>query len=142
MKFVPSAAVILSVLCLPTAVLAKEAMSVTDPASIGFSPERLARIDAWYQAQIDAGALPGAVVAIARDGKLAYLRAIGHQDHDGKIPMRPDGIFWIASMTKPVTSVAAMMLAEAGKLDLDAPVSRYLRALEGMQVATAVADPV
>jgi CubicO group peptidase (beta-lactamase class C family) len=142
MKFARSAAVILSVFCLPTAALAEDALSAADPASIGFSPERLARIDAWYQAQIDAGALPGAVVAVARNGKLAYMRAIGHQDRDGKIPMRPDGIFWIASMTKPVTSVAAMTLVEEGKLDLDAPVARYLPALEGMQVASEVVDPV
>jgi CubicO group peptidase (beta-lactamase class C family) len=81
-------------------------------------------------------------VAIARNGKVAYMRAIGHQDRDGKMPTRPDGIFWIASMTKPVTSVAAMMLVEEGKLDLDAPVSRYLPAFEGMQVATEVVDPV
>jgi len=142
MKFANSAAVILSLLCLPTAALAQEVMSAPDPASAGFSPNRLTRIDAWYQAQIDAGALPGAVVAIARNGKLAYMRAIGHQDRDRKIAMRPDGIFWIASMTKPVTSVAAMMLVDEGKLDLDAPAARYLPALEGMQVASEVVDPV
>jgi CubicO group peptidase (beta-lactamase class C family)/C-terminal processing protease CtpA/Prc len=141
MKLIHSAAMILSVFCLPTAALAQEAMSVADPASVGFSPGRLTQIDAWYQAQIDAGALPGAVVAIARNGKLAYMRAIGHQDRDRKIPMRPDGIFWIASMTKPVTSVAAMMLVEEGKLDLDAPVSRYLPDLKDMQAATEEADP-
>src|SRR5258707_6225047 len=71
MKFANSAAVILSLLCLPTAALAQEVMSAPDPASAGFSPNRLTRIDAWYQAQIDAGSLPGAVVAIARNGKLA-----------------------------------------------------------------------
>jgi CubicO group peptidase (beta-lactamase class C family) len=56
--------------------------------------------------------------------------------------MNPDVIFWIASMTKPVTSVAAMMLVEEGKLDLDAPVSRYLPGLKDMQVAREVVDPV
>jgi CubicO group peptidase (beta-lactamase class C family) len=142
MKLVHGAAAILSALCLPTAALAQDAMSVTDPASVGLSPERLAQIDAWYQAQIDVGALPGAVVAIARNGELAYMRAFGHQDRDRKIRMPPDGIFWIASMTKPVTSVAAMMLVEEGKLDLDAPVSRYLPDLKDMQVATEEADPV
>jgi CubicO group peptidase (beta-lactamase class C family) len=142
MKLAHSAAVILSVFSLSTAALGQDTLSVGDPAGAGFSAERLTRIDAWYQAQIDAGALPGAVVAIARNGKLAYMHAIGHQDRDRKIPMRPDGIFWIASMTKPVTSVAAMMLVDEGKLDLDAPVSRYLPALEGMQVASEVVDPV
>jgi CubicO group peptidase (beta-lactamase class C family) len=116
-------------------------MSVTDLAKVGFSPRRLKQIDAWYQAQIDAGALPGAVVAIARQGKVAYMRAIGYQDHDRKIPMVSDAIFWIASMTKPVTGVAAMMLVEEGKLDLEAPVSKYLPDLKDMQVATEETDP-
>jgi CubicO group peptidase (beta-lactamase class C family) len=114
--------------------------AATDPASIGFWPGRLAQIDGSYQAQIDAGALPSAVVAIARNGTLAYMRAFGHQDRDRKIRMPSDGIFWIALMTKPVTGVAAMMLVEQGKLDLDAPVSRYLPDLEGMQVATEETD--
>jgi len=72
---------------------------------------------------------------------LAYMTAIGYQDHARKIQMRHDAIFWIASTTKPVTSVAAMMLVEEGKLDLDTPVSRYLPDLDGMQVTTEVADP-
>jgi CubicO group peptidase (beta-lactamase class C family) len=141
MELIHGAAAILSALGPPTVALAGEAMSVTDPATVGFSPGRLAQIDTWYQAQIDADAMPGAVVAIARNGRLAYMRAFGHQDRDRKIRMLPDGIFWIASMTKPVTSVAAMMLVEQGKLDLDAPVSRYLPNLEGMQVATEETNP-
>ncbi|MCA6124578.1 serine hydrolase [Bradyrhizobium sp. WSM 1704] len=112
-----------------------------DPASLGFSAARLARIAPWYQARFDAfppsdGLLPGAVVAIARDGKLAYLQAIGFQDRAKTVPMKTDSIFWIASMTKPVTSVAAMILVDDGKLDLDAPVAHYLPELENMQVAT------
>jgi CubicO group peptidase (beta-lactamase class C family) len=109
-------------------------LTTPDPVGAGFSPERLARIAPWYQSQIDTGALPGAVAAIARDGKLAYLQAIGTYDRAGKIPLKPDAIFWIASMTKPVTSVAAMMLVEEGKLDLTAPVARYLPELKDMKV--------
>jgi CubicO group peptidase (beta-lactamase class C family) len=109
-------------------------LTVPDPVGAGFSPARLARIAPWYQSQIDTGALPGAVVAIARDGKLAYLQAIGTYDRAGKIPLKPDAIFWAASMTKPVTSVAAMMLVEEGKLDLLAPVDRYLPELKDMRV--------
>jgi CubicO group peptidase (beta-lactamase class C family) len=112
-----------------------------DPEGAGFSPERLARIAPWYQSQVDAAKLPGAVVAIARNGKLAYLQAIGTYDRAGKIPLTPDAIFWIASMTKPVTSVAAMMLVEEGKLDLAAPVSRYLPELKDMQVGVEKTDP-
>lgn len=106
-----------------------------NPEKLGFSSTRLAIITSWYQAQIDAGALPGAVVAIARNGKLAYLEALGTQDSDTKIRMKPDAIFWIASMTKPITSVAAMMLVEEGALNLTAPVSQYLPELTNMEVA-------
>src|SRR5690242_5035346 len=102
-------------LCLPTNGWT-QGLTTPDPVGAGFSPARLARIAPWYQAQIDTGALPGAVVAIARDGRLAYQQAIGTYDRVGKIPLKPDAIFWIASMTKPVTSVAAMILVEEGKL--------------------------
>jgi hypothetical protein len=140
MKHIASAILIL--LCLSAVAFGDGPMTATDPESLGFSTTRLARIASWYQAHVEAGDLPGAVVAIARNGKLAYLKGIGFQDRSKTIPMNPDAIFWIASMTKPVTSVAAMMLVEEGKLDLDAPVARYLPALEGMQVAREVVDPV
>ena len=102
----------------------------------GFVPARLERIAPWYQAQIDkgAGGLTGAVIAIAHDDKLAYLQAIGTQDRAKQVPMKTDSIFWIASMTKPVTSVAAMMLVEEGKLDLNAPIATYLPELEDRTV--------
>jgi CubicO group peptidase (beta-lactamase class C family) len=127
--------------CLSTAAFAGDLATVDNPESLGFSTARLQRIGSWYQARVDAGQLPGAVVAIARNGKLAYLQSIGFQDNAKTIPMKPDAIFWIASMTKPVTSVAAMMLVEEGKLDLDAPVSRYLPPLKDMQVGVEKPDP-
>jgi CubicO group peptidase (beta-lactamase class C family) len=139
MKHIASAILIL--LCLSAVAFGDGPITATDPESLGFSTTRLARIPSWYQAHVEAGHLPGAVVAIARNGKLAYLKAIGFQDRAKTIPMNPDAIFWIASMTKPVTSVAAMMLVEEGKLDLDAPVSRYLPDLRDMQVATEEAEP-
>jgi CubicO group peptidase (beta-lactamase class C family) len=116
-------------------------VTATDPDGLGFSTKRLARITSLYQERIGAGDLPGAVVAIARSGKLAYLEAIGFQDRRRTIPMRHDAIFWIASMTKPVTSAAAMTLIEDGKIELDAAVSRYLPELASMQVATEITDP-
>jgi CubicO group peptidase (beta-lactamase class C family) len=128
-------------LCLSTAAVAGDLATVGNPESLGFSAARLQRIAPWYQARVDAGELPGAVVAIARNGKLAYLEAVGFQDNARTIPMKPDAIFWIASMTKPVTSVAAMMLVEQGKLDLDAPVSQYLPELKAMQVGVEKRDP-
>ena len=106
-----------------------------DADALGFSANRLDQIAPWYQAQVDAGALPGAVVMIARNGEVAYIHAIGYQDRDHKISLKPDSIFWIASMTKPVTAVAAMMLVEKGELDLAAPVHQYLPELKNMQVA-------
>jgi CubicO group peptidase (beta-lactamase class C family) len=135
----PLVLVLSSYACAQTTALGVAAES--DPGGLGFSASRLARIAPWYQSQINLGALPGAVVAIARQGKLAYLQAIGFQDRAKKIPSKPDAIFWLASMTKPVTSVAAMMLVEEGKLNLAAPVSRYLPEFEATQVGVETTDP-
>lgn len=127
-------------LCLPTAALSDD-LAAVNAESLGFSATRLARIEAWDQARIDAGDLTGAVVAIARGGKLAYIRALGYQDRAKTIPMKSDSIFWIASMTKPITSVAAMILVEEGKLGLDTAVAQYLPALKDMQVGVVKTDP-
>jgi len=127
---------------LATAARAYAVAPVADPEALGFSASRLARIAAWQQMQVDAGAFSGAVAAIARNGKIAYLRAVGFRDRAKTIPLQPDAIFWIASMTKPVTSVAAMMLVEEGKLNLAAPVQQYLPELKDMMVAVETTDPV
>ena len=137
----------LSILCLATLGLATAARAyaiapVRDPEALGFSSSRLARIAAWQQSQVDAGAFSGAVAAIARNGKVAYLQAVGFRDRAKTIPLQGDAIFWIASMTKPVTSVAAMMLVEQGKLDLAAPVHQYLPELKDMMVGVETKDPV
>jgi CubicO group peptidase (beta-lactamase class C family) len=131
----------LLVFCCTTAARAFDVTPVSDPETLGFSSSRLARIAAWQQSQVDAGAFSGAVAAIARNGKVAYLRAVGFRDHAKTIPLQPDAIFWIASMTKPVTSVAAMMLVEEGKLDLAAPVYQYLPELKEMMVGVETTDP-
>lgn len=136
----------LSILYLVTLGLATSARAYAvaptgDTEALGFSSSRLARIAAWQQSQVDAGAFSGAVAAIARNGRLAYLRAVGFRDRAKTIPLQPDAIFWIASMTKPVTSVAAMILVEEGKLDLAAPVHRYLPELKDMMVAAETKDP-
>jgi CubicO group peptidase (beta-lactamase class C family) len=113
-----------------------QSLTSPDPVGAGFVPARMERIAPWYQAQIDkgTGSLTGAVIAIAHDGKLAHLQAIGTQDRARQVPMKTDSIFWIASMTKPVTSVAAMMLVEEGKLDVNAPISTYLPELKDRTV--------
>ena len=126
---------------LATAARAYAIAPVGDPEALGFSSSRLARIAAWQQSQVDAGAFSGAVAAIARNGKVAYLRAVGFRDRAKTIPLQPDAIFWIASMTKPVTSVAAMMLVDEGKLDLAAPVYQYLPELKDMMVGVETIDP-
>jgi len=121
-------------LCLAGVALADDLQSVGDSDSLGFSARRLERMTSWFEAQSKKGDPSGFVVAIARGGKLAYLQPTGFEDHDKKIPMRPDSIFRIGSMSKQITSVATMMLVDEGKLDLDAPVAQYLPELKDMPV--------
>jgi CubicO group peptidase (beta-lactamase class C family) len=122
------------------AALADDLQTVGDPESLGFSARRLARMTSWFEAQSEKSDPFGFVVGIARGGKLAYLQATGFEDHDKKMPMRPDSIFRIGSMSKQITSVATMILVDEGKLDLDAPVAQYLPELRDMQVVKK--DPV
>jgi CubicO group peptidase (beta-lactamase class C family) len=96
------------------------------PEALGFSAERLKRLGSVFQADVDKGAIPGAVVLIARNGKVVYFEAFGFQDREKRIAMKSDAIFRIASMTKPITSVALMMLVEEGKIQIDDPLEVYL----------------
>jgi CubicO group peptidase (beta-lactamase class C family) len=133
---------LLAMLCVATIAHADGLSGPADPGLAGFSAARLLRIGAWLQSKVDTlkpsdPVIPGAVVAIARQGRLAYLQAIGFQDRAKTIPMRTDSIFWIASMTKPVTSVATMILVDEGKLELDASVAAYLPELGAVKVARA-----
>jgi len=118
----------------------KDPLPRVDPASVGLSPERLQRIGAALKSEIEKGRLPGAVVAIARRGKLAYFESFGALDPATKAPMPHDAIFSIASMTKPIVSVGIMMLHEEGKLALADPVGRYLPQMANMQVADVKTD--
>jgi CubicO group peptidase (beta-lactamase class C family) len=138
-----SAALIL-LLSVAGPVAADDLAEVADPAQLGLSAAGLAKIAPSYQARFDsfqADIVPGAVVAVARGGKLAYLQPIGFQDRAKTVPMKPDSIFWIASMSKPVTSVAAMILVDDGKLELDAPVAKYLPEIANMRVVSATSTP-
>src|SRR5882724_3687912 len=110
------------------------------PDDVGFSSERLARINKFFQGEIDKKAIPGAVLLVTREGKSAFFQSLGFQDREKKIPMKPDAIFRIFSMTKPITSVAVMMLAEEGKIDLLAPVSKYLPEFKDVKVAVEKID--
>ena len=106
-----------------------------DPASLGFSAERLAAIDAKLQEHIEAGDMPGASILIARHGKIVHTAVLGQVRPEGP-EMGRDAIFRIYSMTKPITSVAALMLVEQGKLDIGDPVSKHLPEYAQMKVAT------
>ena len=106
-----------------------------EPQSVGFDSARLARIREALERDILAGMIPGAVVGVARKGRLAYLEAVGMRDAAKAQPMWADAVFSIASMTKPMTSVAIMMLHEEGRLLLGDPVCRHLPQLAGMMVA-------
>jgi len=112
------------------------------PASVGISAERLNRLHAGMQGFVDRKEAAGIVTLIARDGKVVDVNAVGFQDVAAKTPMRTDTMFRIASMTKPVTSVALMMLYEEGKLLLTDPVSKFIPAFKSSRVLEGAADPV
>ena len=104
------------------------------PESVGMSSERLARIDALVNEYITAGKQANVGVLIARNGKIVYHKAFGQDDVSAKTPLRRDAIFRIASQTKAITSMAAMILFEEGKFLLDDPVSKYIPAFKSMTV--------
>jgi CubicO group peptidase (beta-lactamase class C family) len=110
------------------------------PEQVGVSKEKLGRIHDALQESVADGKLAGTVMLVARKGKLIYADAAGFQDKDEGKPMALDSIFRIYSMTKPLVSVAAMMLVEDGKIELTDPVSKFFPAFKGQQVSVARAD--
>jgi CubicO group peptidase (beta-lactamase class C family) len=107
------------------------------PEDVGLSSARLAAFGAVLEARIAAGHIPGAVALIARHGRIAWHAAFGRRDPAAADPMRTDAIFRIYSMTKPIVSVAVMMLVEEGRLLLDDPVGRHIPAFGAVRVARA-----
>jgi CubicO group peptidase (beta-lactamase class C family) len=128
------------VLALATTLTQAAPLPQATPDEVGLSTERLSRIDAAMQKAVESGELPGAVVLIARDGQLVYAKSFGWQNREKKIPMRTDSIFRLYSMTKPVVSVAAMMLVEEGKLGLQEPISKYIPEFKDMKVGVESKD--
>jgi CubicO group peptidase (beta-lactamase class C family) len=112
----------------------------SSPEEVGMSSARLARLTETFRAEIEKGTMPGAVLLIARNGKVVYFEALGVRDPVAGDAMQRDAIFRLASMTKPFVSVAAMMLAEEGKLVLTDPVSRFLPEMKGLQVGVESRD--
>ena len=117
-----------------------QSLPTATPEQVGFSTERLAKITQVFKQEVEQGKLPGAVLMIARKNRLVYSESIGFQNKEAATAMSKDAIFRIYSMTKPMVSVAAMMLVEDGKLQLNDPVSKHLPAMKGMQVSVAKAD--
>src|SRR5689334_3457894 len=131
----------LVVLGLALPVAAQGIPKAQSPEEIGFVSSRLKRLGDRIEEGVKNNELPGAVVLIARNGKLAMFDAFGYRDKDAKAPMKTDAIFRIASMTKPITSVAIMILAEEGKLTLADPVSKYIPAFAETKVSVQKKNP-
>lgn len=118
-----------------TSALAFALAGAAEPSELGFDPKRLERLDAVIEKRIADDRIAGAVMYIARDGEPAHVKAYGLADREAREPMRTDAIMRIASMSKAVTTVAAMMLYEEGHFLLDDPISNYLPEFEKSVVA-------
>ncbi len=119
-----------------------QAQTAAKPEELGLSPAGLAKIGDWMRAEVAGKKIPGAVLMIWRGGKLAYVEAVGQRDPAQDAALKVDDIFRIYSMTKPIVSVAAMMLVEEGKIDLDAPVSKYVPAFADLKVGVEKTGPL
>lgn len=109
-------------------------MNAINPQSVGLSPERLARIRPVMQRYVDEGKFAGILTLIARRGQIAHLETVGQRDVSASQPLTADTIFRIYSMTKPITSVAVMMLYEFGELLLTDPLAKFIPAFANAQV--------
>src|SRR6476659_3730608 len=129
--------ILASTFCLlaSSAAFAADPLPRAKPEDVGMSSERLARIAQVINADVQKGRLPGAVIAVARKGKLVYYQAFGYLNKDAGTKMTTDAIFSVASMTKPMVAVGALELFERGQLKLDEPVATYLPQLAKAQVA-------
>ena len=130
------AALLLTVTSVASAAKPDPGMPAASARSVGMSAERLDRIGPAMQQYIDAGLVPGTVTLVARRGKVVHFEARGYMDVQSGKPMRKDAIFRIASMTKPITSVALMMLWEEGKFQLRDPVSKFIPEFADQKVST------
>jgi CubicO group peptidase (beta-lactamase class C family) len=111
-----------------------------DPAEVGLDAGRLQRIDRHFARYVDDGRLPGWLVAVSRRGRLAHVSWYGSRDIEAGLPVEPDTLWRIYSMTKPVTSVAAMMLYEEGAFELSDPVSAFIPAFADVRVYAGGSD--
>ena len=131
-----------ALLCFMTAVTVEaQSLPSVRPEQVGLSSERLQRIMDMLKADVDKRVIPGAIVLVARHGKIAYFETVGVRDPATKVPMTKDSIFRIYSMSKPITSVSAMMLWEDGRFNLSEPVSKYIPQMGGLKVGVEKPDP-
>jgi CubicO group peptidase (beta-lactamase class C family) len=115
-------------------------MNVISPEEVGFSSDRLDRINTLVQGYVDKGKLAGAVTMLSREGEVFHFESHGLADIDRGLPMETDSIFRIYSMTKPITSVAVMMLYEEGHFSLDDPVAKFIPELGRMKVSDGMGE--
>ncbi len=132
--------IVLSGLLLSSFAVLADPLPRAEPESVGLSPERLDRIGQVLKADIERGRIPGAVVAIARKGRLAYYEAFGYLDKTAGTPMTKDAIFAIASMTKPMVGVGIMQLVEDTRIQMSDPASRWFPALGKLPVGVVKPD--
>src|SRR3954462_13465229 len=111
-------------------VLARE----TDPAELGFDAPRLERIDRHFARYVDDGRLPGYLAVVARDGRVAHVASAGKRDLETGAPVKPGTHWRLYSMTKPITTVAAMLLWEEGGFEFNDPVARFVPAIPAARV--------
>ena len=107
---------------------------MSNPQDVGLSPKRLERIRPWIQRYLDAGKLPGATILVARHGKVVFCESVGFRDLEARQPLRADSILRFYSMTKPITSLALMMLYEQGLFQLDTPVAEFIPSFKDVRV--------
>jgi CubicO group peptidase (beta-lactamase class C family) len=111
-----------------------------DPGEVGLDAQRLQRIDRHFARYVDDGRLPGWLVAVSRRGRMAHVSCHGSRDLEAGLPVEPDTLWRIYSMTKPVTSVAAMILYEEGAFELSDPVSNFIPAFADVRVYAGGSD--
>jgi CubicO group peptidase (beta-lactamase class C family) len=111
-----------------------------DPAEVGFAADRLRRLDDNFARYVDDGRLAGWLLTVSRHGKLAYVASYGQRDKEAGLEVTPDTLWRIYSMSKPVTSVAAMMLYEEGRFELNDPVSKFIPSFKDMRVFVGGSD--
>src|ERR1700677_3550954 len=123
------------------ALSAQPLTTAKSPEDVGFSSKRLEKARQVLKVDVENKTFPGAVLLIVRNGKMATYDAIGYQERAAQTPMKKDSIFRVASMSKPITTVAAMILAEEGKLDIGAPVAQYLPEFRSVKVGADGVSP-